>query len=519
MDKQANMDVKDTEYFDQLVQLKKAYKISGFSCEQKGVLDACKLLIDSIHLEMSPQIALRSVQAGSNALTVYNFQESAIHYYLDSNVPEIYHIKQQYLQMADTRPILNINNQRYEDPELEKNRNRFPLAVLFEIDPQNYRCNHFRNKYTKNGTVRVAAVTENNVQLNSKAKDLYRLPSTLKDLEGPTHTFQFHFDSGSTSKRRDFILEIVFKPTTLSLTAPSAQNIAPASKSQEQPEQVQPPKPLSPALSTIASNEPKNGEGMTEHFQELQSTPPPTQQPTETQKEDKPSNLPHSSVRKGPLQKLRKHEEKGSFLNFIVRLNDLLVLPEAAPLRRTEPDEARPISSEFQIELCSNKKVALHNSNFAHRLSPVQRMGVDKPHKSCQSEHQQVKLKTMVVAGDGPEGKGTRRPNKFPRSLSTLPHEEASVSEYITTRAKNVAEKYSDLMKEKYGTDRTLHPCVGDREIWEQACGGPLKRKIFGFGNPMDLDLTLTRTTSTPSTWSSYAHDSAITSSNEVCFV
>ncbi|GJZ85918.1 nucleic acid-binding, OB-fold protein [Tanacetum coccineum] len=34
---QANMDVKDTEYFDQLLQLKKAYKISGFSCEQTGV--------------------------------------------------------------------------------------------------------------------------------------------------------------------------------------------------------------------------------------------------------------------------------------------------------------------------------------------------------------------------------------------------------------------------------------------------------------------------------------------------
>nr|GEW73992.1 putative reverse transcriptase domain-containing protein [Tanacetum cinerariifolium] len=187
--------------------------------------------------------------------------------------------------MADTRPILNINNQRYEDPELEKNRNRFPLAVLFEIDPQNYRrCNHFRNKYTKNGTVRVAAVTENKSsqgiqfpglkamapvncsvqQLLATAelqgKDLYRLPSTLKDLEGPTHTFQSHFDSGSTSKRRDFVLEIVFKPTMLSLTAPSAQNIAPASKSQEQPEQMQPSKPLSPALSTIASNEPKNGE-------------------------------------------------------------------------------------------------------------------------------------------------------------------------------------------------------------------------------------------------------------------
>ncbi|GJT38401.1 hypothetical protein Tco_0938266, partial [Tanacetum coccineum] len=40
-----------------------------------------------------------------------------------------------YLQVADTVPVLNIDHQRYEDLELEKNRNRLPLAVLFEIDP------------------------------------------------------------------------------------------------------------------------------------------------------------------------------------------------------------------------------------------------------------------------------------------------------------------------------------------------------------------------------------------------
>nr|GEY53321.1 hypothetical protein [Tanacetum cinerariifolium] len=34
---QANMDVKDTAYFDRLLQLRKAYKISGFSYEQTGL--------------------------------------------------------------------------------------------------------------------------------------------------------------------------------------------------------------------------------------------------------------------------------------------------------------------------------------------------------------------------------------------------------------------------------------------------------------------------------------------------
>ncbi|GKA30240.1 hypothetical protein Tco_0716545 [Tanacetum coccineum] len=36
---QANMDIKDADYFHQLFQLKKAYRIIGFSCEQTGAWD------------------------------------------------------------------------------------------------------------------------------------------------------------------------------------------------------------------------------------------------------------------------------------------------------------------------------------------------------------------------------------------------------------------------------------------------------------------------------------------------
>ncbi|GJY17792.1 nucleic acid-binding, OB-fold protein [Tanacetum coccineum] len=57
---QANMDVKDTAYFDSLLQLHKAYRISGFSCEQTGLwertLDNPTSLIFGkfIHLEEVP---------------------------------------------------------------------------------------------------------------------------------------------------------------------------------------------------------------------------------------------------------------------------------------------------------------------------------------------------------------------------------------------------------------------------------------------------------------------------------
>nr|GEX15516.1 hypothetical protein [Tanacetum cinerariifolium] len=44
-----------------------------------------------------------------------------------------------------------------------------------------------------------------------------------------------------------------------------------------------------------------------------------------------------------------------------------------------------------------------------------------------------------------------------------------SVSEFIITWEKNVAEKYSDLMEEIYGEYRTCRPRVGDKEIWKTA--------------------------------------------------
>ncbi|GJQ96962.1 retrovirus-related pol polyprotein from transposon TNT 1-94 [Tanacetum coccineum] len=68
-----------------------------------------------------------------------------------------------------------------------------------------------------------------------------------------------------------------------------------------------------------------------------------------------------------------------------------------------------------------------------------------------------------------------------------------SVSKYITTRTKNVADKYFDLMEEKYGADHECHPSVGDREIWERSCGGPCKKgRFFRFSASMNLDLALT---------------------------
>ncbi|GJY96791.1 hypothetical protein Tco_0671585 [Tanacetum coccineum] len=79
-------------------------------------------------------------------------------------------------------------------------------------------------------------------------KDPYRLPSSLKDLESTTHTFQFDFDIGSTSERPDFISDRAFKNATLPLPTPPAQKHTPATATEEQPQQTQTPTPISLAL-------------------------------------------------------------------------------------------------------------------------------------------------------------------------------------------------------------------------------------------------------------------------------
>nr|GEU32878.1 DNA helicase [Tanacetum cinerariifolium] len=183
------------------------------------------------------------------------FGTSATHYYLNPNIPETCHIKEQCQQATNTAPILNIDNQRYEDLEQEKNRNRFPLATLLEVDPQNYQvipedpiptCKDHGPQPTPvyRGRVRTISVTCFSDQANSLTKDYnevlaelpdknaYRLPPNLKSLE-----------------------DRVFKETILPLPTPPVQHVPPEPTLTEQPEPIPLAKPLSHALSTTASNE------------------------------------------------------------------------------------------------------------------------------------------------------------------------------------------------------------------------------------------------------------------------
>ncbi|GJZ65733.1 hypothetical protein Tco_0622429 [Tanacetum coccineum] len=116
----------------------------------------------------------------------------------------------------------------------------------------------------------------------------------------------FHFDTMSTSKRPDFVLDTVFQNPPLPLPTPPPQHptlLLPTPEAQPPPSTARKPipipmKPTSPALSTTASNKPEVAETETQKPTSPETTPPGNQNPVETDKEPKRKNPPESSAQR-----------------------------------------------------------------------------------------------------------------------------------------------------------------------------------------------------------------------------
>ncbi|GKE22697.1 nucleic acid-binding, OB-fold protein [Tanacetum coccineum] len=263
---------------------------------------------------------------------------SATHYYLNPNIPETYQIRQMFPQLPDPGPTLDIVNHRYADMEAEKTRYRFPLAVLREIDPQSYQRVRFTTEATiytistqrrwcyqkcsacgqmliqeqpfpkckdhgpqtakvysycfkaiVNDGSATTSITCFSDQANTLTRDVnqvveeladknpYKLPPSLKQLEGTTHIFQFHFDTMVTARRPDFILDQVFQDPVLALPPP----IPTATPQQD----TQPNTPTNLGEETLL---PQSPERQTETLASLKTTS--TETNTQTPMDKKPVN-------------------------------------------------------------------------------------------------------------------------------------------------------------------------------------------------------------------------------------
>ncbi|GJQ94767.1 DNA helicase [Tanacetum coccineum] len=247
---QANMDLNDAEYFDQLLQLQKAYRFSGFNCEptdpwertlptrvslifgrflhaqeianadfpehyfsfiaynelserlnaRNPILTA---VIPLVWHEMAQQFDVREYEAMEKPVVIavsscyinryIGLQLSgtlATHYYLNPNIPETYQIKQIELDSQQRRP-----STQSAAKDVGTMRSAHDQANTLTTDI-------------------------NEVLAGLVDKDPYTLPPSLKQLEGTTHTFQFHFDVVVSTRRPVFILDKVFPNTILALSPP-----------------------------------------------------------------------------------------------------------------------------------------------------------------------------------------------------------------------------------------------------------------------------------------------------------
>ncbi|GJV27853.1 DNA helicase [Tanacetum coccineum] len=311
---------KDTAYFDRLLQLHKAYRISDYIGRIQAVskirtsrdatsnrihqriIDIQNLSGNAISLALWHDMAVnfnlqeyevleRPVVIAVSSCWVRRFHglqlfsTSTTHYYLNPNIPETFHIKQVHQQLPEPQVMLNIDNQRYENPEEEKTRNQFPLATLFDLDPQNYEQ---YDKTTTSSSHGVRFTSEASIyKINTQKKWYYqRCASCGKQVISgdPFPTCKNHGPQ-PTPVYRTTKSNPSFEPTA-----------APISKNQ--PEAIQHTKPLSPALSTTASNQPEVVEPKTAEIKEPQSTPLTTPETMKPIKGDQQINLLKASARK-----------------------------------------------------------------------------------------------------------------------------------------------------------------------------------------------------------------------------
>nr|GEU77779.1 putative ribonuclease H-like domain-containing protein [Tanacetum cinerariifolium] len=199
---------------------------------------------------------------------------SATHYYLNPNIPKIFHIKQ-VLQVILGDPFPTCKNHGPQPTPV--------YSYCFKAIINDGTATMSLTCFSDNTNTLIKDCDDILAELPDK--DQYKLSFALKDLEGTTHVFQFHFNSGSRSRRQQPRASQVPEPTD----APIREH---------QPEAIQHTKPLSPTLSTPASNQPEVVEPETAETKEPQSTPSTTPETVKPIKGDQQTNLPKTSARK-----------------------------------------------------------------------------------------------------------------------------------------------------------------------------------------------------------------------------
>nr|GEZ79714.1 hypothetical protein [Tanacetum cinerariifolium] len=234
---QANIDVKDIAYFDRLLQLHKAYRISRFSCEQTGLWE--RTLDNPTSLIFGRFIQLEEVPG--------------------EDFPEQYFNFASYNELAARADVKN--------------------AILTDY------IGH------------IQAVSRIHTSGDATSNRIHRRIIDIQNLSGNTISLALWHDMAVNFNLQEY--EALEMPIVIAVSS-SIQVPKPiaAPISEHQSEAIQDAKPLSPASSTPASNQPEVVAPETAATKEPQSTPPTIPETVKPIKGDQQTNLPNTSARK-----------------------------------------------------------------------------------------------------------------------------------------------------------------------------------------------------------------------------
>nr|GEZ28354.1 nucleic acid-binding, OB-fold protein [Tanacetum cinerariifolium] len=162
---QVNMDLKDTKYFNKLLQLNNAYRVSRFGCTdtkkwqrtldnkttvnfgsglnmpfviwndmaEKFDMDAYGIMLKLVVIAISSTWVTTRYEGLQLTATPTT---PTTHYYLNPNILEVRQILGIYAKFINPSATLDIQRQPCRTDEEEKIRNRFSIQSLVNADPQ-----------------------------------------------------------------------------------------------------------------------------------------------------------------------------------------------------------------------------------------------------------------------------------------------------------------------------------------------------------------------------------------------
>ncbi|GJW58098.1 hypothetical protein Tco_0104829 [Tanacetum coccineum] len=241
---QANMDLKDTYYFDQLLQLNNAYRISRFiaynEVEQRADVNGAPLTdyIGCIHQISDPIVTgdatrsrktrriidIQNLDGVNLPFIIWNEEAEKFDIQTYAKLPKPVVIAvsstwaiRKYGDFVNPTDALEIQRQRYSDDLQEQMRNRYCFRDIIDDGTGTATLTCFSPEAH-------TFVPECNAIVTSlQDQSSYEIPAILKEAENKTYVFQYRFGTKARPGYPAFVLDAVFKATPqplLSLPAP-----------------------------------------------------------------------------------------------------------------------------------------------------------------------------------------------------------------------------------------------------------------------------------------------------------